>query len=79
MKESTRQMLNEVTEAHDWRRGQVYGGGGTKYSSTDTCRACGLQKHYFSDHQNCIDGEYTFSDADGNPITLRQAAQKGCS
>ncbi len=77
MKDSTRKLLETVQDAHDWSEGQMYGGGGTQMRSTDTCRACSLQMHYFSDSQNGVDGEYTFT-AGGDGISLRQAVERGC-
>lgn len=59
--------------AHDWLEGQVYGGSGTRLSSTDTCRVCGLRRHFFSDSQNGVGREYRFSDGEtGEDLTLRQ-------
>lgn len=79
MKKSTEKLYGQVKEAHDWNEGQVYGGSGTQLSSTDTCRVCGLRRHYFSDRQNGVDGEYRFSDSEsGEDLTLRQAVARGC-
>lgn len=79
MKERTRQLYDAVDEAHDWAEGQVRGGSGTQLSSTDICRVCGLRRHWFSDRQNGIEGEYRFSDGEtGGDLTLRQAAARGC-
>lgn len=79
MKEQTKELLDKVDEAHDWAEGRTYGGSGTQLSSTDTCRICGLRRHWFSDRQNGVDGEYRFSDSEtGEDLTLRQAAARGC-
>jgi hypothetical protein len=45
MKDRTRKLLDTIENAHDWEEGQVYSGGGTQLSSTDTCRICGLPAH----------------------------------
>lgn len=80
MKEATKQMLEEIDGAHDWLGGQVYGGSGTRLSSTDTCRVCGLRRHFFSDSQNGVGREYRFSDGEtGEDLTLRQALARGCA
>lgn len=79
MKAQTRTLLKQVDEAHDWNEGQVYGGSGTQFSSTDICRVCSLRRHYSSDRQNGNNGEYRFSDGEtGQDLSLRQAAQRGC-
>lgn len=79
MKKETERILNEIDEAHDWAIGQAWGGGGTLISSTDTCRLCGLRRHYTSDHQNGNDGSYRFSDGEtGEDLSLRQAYHRGC-
>jgi len=78
MKETTRKLLEQVDQEHDWREGKTYSGGGTKLYRTDVCRVCGLQREYVDDRQNNIDGEYTFVDADGNEIPLREAAARKC-
>jgi hypothetical protein len=77
-KELTKELLEKVDEKHDWREGRVWGGNGTYLSSTDVCRICGLQRHWESDRQNGIDWEYTFSDEQGQPLTLREAAAREC-
>lgn len=79
MKDATRKMLEEISEAHDWQDGQTYGGSGTQLRSTDTCRACSLRRHYFSDRQNGVAGEYRFSDGEtGQDLSMRQAHSRGC-
>lgn len=79
MKAKTQQLLDRIDEAHDWSQGQVYGGSGTRLSSTDTCRVCALRRHWSSDTQNGNDGEYRFSDGETDQdLSLRQAAQRDC-
>ena len=78
MKDSTKKLLEEVQEAHDWSNGQVYGGGGTRYSSTDTCQACGMTRRWFTDSQNGVSDTYTFALQSGESISLRSAADLGC-
>lgn len=79
MKVKTLELLDQISEAHDWSEGQVYGGSGTKLSSTDTCRICSLRRHWSSDRQNGNDGEYRFSDGEtGQDLSLRQAAGRQC-
>ena len=80
MKESTDKLLKKVDAAHDWAEGQVRGGNGLQLSSTDTCHVCSLRRHWFSDRQNGIDGEYRFSDGEtGQDLSLRQAIARGCA
>ena len=80
MKAITESMLNEVNELHDWNEGQMYSGGGTRFSQTDTCRVCNLRRHYFSDSQNGVKGEYRFSDGETDrDLSLRQAVARGCA
>ena len=79
MKESTKKLMVQVGKEHDWSEGQVYSHGGTHMTSTDTCRACGLRRHWTIDPQNGNDGEYRFSDSEtGEDLTLRQAVARGC-
>ena len=54
MNAKTEKMLDGLNRAHHWDKRQMYGRNGTQLSSTDTCRICGLQRHYFSDRQNGI-------------------------
>ena len=80
MKDSTKKLLAQVDDAHDWQEGQCYSGGGTELHATDTCRVCGLRRHWRNDPQNDIDDEYRFSDSEtGEDLTLRQAAARGCA
>ena len=79
MKDTTRKMLDEIGTAHDWAEGQVWGGGGTRLSRTDTCRVCGLRRHYLSDRQNGVEEEYRFHDAETHEdLTMRQAHARKC-
>ena len=78
MKASTLNLLDQLEEKHDWEQGQVYGGGGTRLSSTDTCRVCGLSRHWFSDRQNSVSDRYSFTDSNGINVTLRDAAVIKC-
>ncbi len=79
MKESTQKILDQIDEAHDWQDGQVYGSGGTRLSSTDTCLVCSLRRHWLSDSQNNIEGHHRFSDGEtGDDLSMRQANQRGC-
>lgn len=78
MKETTEKLLKELGEAHDWEEGQVYGGGGTRYSSTDRCRACGMERKWFSDSQNGVADHYTFLLVGGDALSLRAAVTRGC-
>jgi hypothetical protein len=78
MKDRTRKLLDTIENAHDWEEGQVYSGGGTQLSSTDTCRICGMTRRYFSDHQNGVYGRYTFATHDGRELTLKEAAELEC-
>jgi len=79
MKESTQKLLDQIDAAHDWQEGQVYGGGGTKMTSTDVCRVCSLRRHWLSDPQNGIEDSYRFSDGEtGQDLSLRQAITRGC-
>lgn len=79
MKDTTKKLLTQIEETHDWIKGQVYSGGGTEYHSTDVCQVCGLRRHYESDRQNNIPDHYRFSDGeDGADLSLRQAIQRGC-
>jgi len=78
MKPATKKLLETIDDRHDWREGQAFGGSGTQLSSTDICRVCGLQRHYFSDSQNGVPGEYTFTDVSNTAISLRQAALITC-
>jgi len=77
-KEVTQKLLEQVDKMHDWREGQVHGGGGTYYSQTDVCRICGLQREWVDDHQNGIHDEYSFADENGQPLILREAAARKC-
>ena len=80
MKNTTRELLNKVKEAHDWNEGQTHGGSGTKMDRTDICRVCSLRRHWSSDTQNGNNGEYRFSDGETNEdLSLRQALQRGCA
>ena len=80
MKESTKKLLNEIEEAHDWLEGQVWSGGGTEYHATDVCQVCELRRHYKSDSQNNVPPNYRFSDGDtGDDLSLRQALARECS
>jgi hypothetical protein len=78
MKDSTKKLLEEVQEAHDWSDGQVYGGGGTRYSTLDTCQACGMTRRWFTDSQNGVGDTYTFTLQSGESISLRAAVAIGC-
>ena len=78
MKQTTKALLAEVEEAHDWSEGQVYGGGGTRYSSLDTCQACGMTRRWFTDSQNGVGATYTFATARGEDLSLRAAVALGC-
>jgi hypothetical protein len=78
MKSKTKQLLDQVFENHDWDLGTCWGGGGTRLSSTDVCRVCGLQRDWFKDSQNGVDDRYSFASPDGQPITLRDAAVLDC-
>ena len=79
MKDTTRKMLEQIEEAHDWLEGQVYSNGGTSLRSTDRCQACGLRRHYHSDTQNNVPANYRFSDGEtGEDLTIRQALARGC-
>lgn len=75
MHERTEQLLATVERAHDWAAGQVWGGSGTRLSSTDHCRICGLRRAWFKDSQNGISSRYTFTEHGGNEIPLRDAAE----
>ena len=80
MKKTTKKMLEDIDAAHDWLEGPVHAGSGTRLSSTDTCRVCGLRRHFFCDRQNEIGREYRFSDSEtGEDLTLRQALARGCA
>jgi hypothetical protein len=80
MKESTQKLIDQIDAAHDWINGQVWGGGGTRYSSTDTCQVCSMRRHYFSDSQNGVPGNYRYSDGEtGADLSLRQAVARGCA
>lgn len=80
MKDTTKELLSKIDSAHDWQNGQVRGGGGTRYSSTDTCVVCSLRRHYFSDSQNGVSPTYRFSDGEtGEDLSLRQAIARGCA
>jgi hypothetical protein len=80
VKDTTKKMLDEINDAHDFDTGQVYSNGGTEYHSTDTCRVCGLRRHWKSDRQNGIEDQYRFSDSEtGEDLTLRQAVTRGCA
>ena len=79
MKAATEKMREKLNAGHDWEDGQVYGGGGTRLSSTDVCSVCGLRRHWFSDTQNGVEDHYRYSDAEtGADLTLRQAISRGC-
>lgn len=78
MKDSTKKLLDSVGAAHDWAEGQVYGGGGTRMSSTDTCRVCGLKRHWFVDRQNEVRDQYTFEAIDGTERSLAAVVEAGC-
>ena len=80
MKDSTKKLLAQVDDAHDWQLGQAYSGGGTELHSTDVCRVCGLRRHWRNDSQNDIEDEFRFSDSEtGDDLTLRQAVARGCA
>lgn len=80
MKDTTKALLEQIEEAHDWQEGQMYSGGGTIFKSTDVCRVCSLRRHYFSDSQNGVSGSYRFSDGEtGEDLSLRQAVARGCA
>lgn len=80
MKDTTEKMLQQIEAAHDWAEGQVYGGGGTRFTSTDTCLVCSLRCHWLSDSQNGIDSQYRFSDGETDlDLSLRQALARGCA
>jgi len=74
----TAELLQKIEDAHDWLEGQRRSDGGTRLYSTDVCRICGLQRHFLSDEQNGNHGGYTFRDAQGHDLTLREAAQEEC-
>ena len=77
MKTHTKELLDRVGEKHDWKEGQVHGGSGTQLSCTDVCRVCALERRWFSDRQNGVDGDYSFF-MKGEPISLREAAALDC-
>lgn len=80
MKESTKKLLNEISQAHDWTIGQVYSGGGTEYHSTDICHVCGLRRHYKSDHQNGIKEHYRFTYSEsGEDVPILRVLERGCA
>jgi len=80
-KERYEALLKEIDEAHHWWNGQMYSGhwqngrmysgGGKVCRQTDTCLICGLERRYYSDSENGIDGHYLFSsfDPEGMPMT----------
>lgn len=79
MQTRTKALLDKAEDAHDWAHGQVYGGSGDVYSSTDTCRICGLKRHWNSgSRQNDIPASTTFETIDGRKISLRQALEVEC-
>lgn len=79
MKETTRALLHQITHAHDWDDGQVYGGRGLQLSCTDVCRVCGLVRHWHDDRQHGPRNQYTFTHGEtGEPLTVRQAAALSC-
>ncbi len=80
MKDRTKQLLDQIEVGHDWRCGQVYGGQGDVYTSTDECRICGLVRKWHSgSRQNSISASTTFFPAHSEePIPLREAAALKC-
>jgi len=78
MNKRTEALLAKIDQAHDWDEGQVWGGGGTRLSSTDECRVCGLTRGWFSDSQNGVKDRFDFVTASGDRIPLRQAAELEC-
>lgn len=79
MKARTREMLDEIDDAHDWAIGRTYSNGGTELHETDECRVCALRRHFTSDKQNGNDGEYRFSDGETKEdLSLRQAFARKC-
>lgn len=80
MKQRTKELLEKIDELHDWSHGQTRGGGGDVYTSTDTCRVCGLERHWHSgSRQNSIPSSTTFFAANSDqPIPLREAAALEC-
>jgi hypothetical protein len=73
MKDTTKKLLDQVEANHDWESGQTYGGSGTQLSRTDTCRVCGLKRHWFSDSQNGVEDHYTFETINGEKMSLKEA------
>ena len=79
MKETTKELLSQVDQNHDWDLGDVFSGGGTELHSTDTCRVCSLRRHWEKDQQNGTSSTYRFSDGEtGRDLSLRQAASRVC-
>lgn len=78
MHKKTKAMLDQIDKDHDWAKGQTRSSGGTRYFSTDKCRICGLQREYFSDEQNGIEPQYTFTDRGGNEPSLLELLQEPC-
>jgi hypothetical protein len=73
MRAKTKELLAFVDREHDWDEGEVHGGSGTRLSSTDSCRVCGLVRRWFSDAQNGVSGRYTFDD-----YSLEEASHIRC-
>jgi hypothetical protein len=79
MKESTRKLLDQIDNEHDWLLGQTRSRGGTQLSRTDTCRACLLSRQWLDDRQNGINDDYTFFDEGNQMISARRARERGCN
>lgn len=61
MKEKTKELLEQIGEAHDWVGRQPRSSGGTELHWTEECQICGLRRHYQQDTQNGNPGRYRFS------------------
>jgi hypothetical protein len=79
MNQRTKELLEKIDAAHDWACGQTRGGGGDVYTTADTCRICGLERHWSSgSRQNDVPASTTFITSKGDRITLREAVALEC-
>lgn len=78
MHKKTKDLLDRIDKQHDWQKGQTHSSGGTRYTSTDTCRICGLERECFSDKQNGVDEEYTFTNRQGEKPPLVELLDDPC-
>jgi hypothetical protein len=76
MKERTKQLLDQLEQAHDWECETR--GAGARLVHRSTCRVCGFTRTRTIDPNNGNHESYTFATFHGEAVTLAEAAAVVC-